>query len=65
MQLLVTTHSESLVSALTGCPDAVIACERPAGATTLRRLDPEALQHWFDDYRLGDLWGMGELGAYP
>ncbi len=65
MQLLVTTHSESLVSALTGCPDAVIACERPAGATKLRRLDPEALQHWFDDYRLGDLWGMGELGAYP
>ena len=65
MQLVVTTHSESLVSALTPCPDAVIACERPGPGTTLHRLDPEALEHWLDEYRLGDLWSMGELGAYP
>ena len=65
MQLVVTTHSESLLSALTGCSEAVIACERPGAGTTLHRLDPEALEHWFDRYRLGDLWGMGELGAYP
>ena len=64
-QLVVTTHSESLLSALTQCPEAVIACERPGAGTTLHRLDPEALEHWFDRYRLGDLWGMGELGAYP
>ena len=61
----VTTHSESLISALTQCPDAVIACERPGPGATLHRLDPEALEHWLDEYRLGDLWGMGELGAYP
>jgi len=65
MQLVVTTHSESLVSALTPCPDAVIACERPGPGTTLHRLDPETLEHWLDEYRLGDLWSMGELGAYP
>ena len=65
MQLIVTTHSESLVSALTDCPDAVITCERPGSATTLHRLDPEHLKDWLDDYSLGDLWGMGELGANP
>ena len=65
MQLVVTTHSESLISALTQRPDTVIACERPGPGTTLHRLDPEALEHWLDEYRLGDLWKMGELGAYP
>ena len=66
MQLIVTTHSESLVSALTECPDAVITCERPGPATTLHRLDPEHLKGWLNkNYSLGDLWGMGELGANP
>ena len=40
MQLVVTTHSESLVSALTERPDAVIVCERPGPGTTLHRLIP-------------------------
>ena len=64
-QLLVTTHSEALVSALTGEPDAVVACERPGASTVLRRLDPERLASWLKDYTLGDLWRMGELGANP
>ena len=33
--------------------------------TELRRLDPEKLASWLDNYRLGDLWRMGELGANP
>ncbi|WP_423925139.1 AAA family ATPase [Candidatus Palauibacter sp.] len=65
MQLIVTTHSDTLVSALSSQPDAVIACERPGAATVLHRLDPEKLTTWLDDYRLGDLWRMGELGANP
>ena len=65
MQLVVTTHSDSLVSALTECPEAVIACERPGPATTLHRLDSAHLKEWLDEYSLGDLWGMGELGANP
>jgi len=65
MQLIVTTHSDALVSALTNQPDAVIACERPGAGTSLRRLDPKKLARWLDDYRLGDLWRMGELGANP
>ena len=65
MQLVVTTHSDALVSALTNQPAAIVTCERPGAGTVLRRLDPEKLASWLDDYRLGDLWRMGELGANP
>ena len=64
-QLVVTTHSDALVSELTDQPDAIVACERPDAGTVLRRLDPEGLATWLEDYRLGDLWRMGELGANP
>ena len=65
MQLVVTTHSDALVSALTSQPDAIVACERPGAGTELRRLDPKQLASWLEDYRLGDLWRLGELGANP
>ncbi len=65
MQLVITTHSDALVSALTNQPTSIVACERPGPGTMLRRLDPEKLASWLDDYRLGDLWRMGELGANP
>lgn len=65
MQLLVTTHSDALVSALSDTPDAVVACERPGAGTVLRRLDPKQLKFWLEDYQLGDLWRIGELGANP
>lgn len=65
MQLIVATHSDALVSEFTSQPDAVIACERPGAGTELRRLEPEKISHWLEEYRLGDLWRMGELGANP
>ena len=64
-QLIVATHSDALVSALTAKPEAVVACERVGAGTTLRRLDSAKLAHWLEDYALGDLWRMGELGANP
>ena len=65
MQLIVTTHSDALISELTNQPEAVVTCERPGAGTVLRRLDPKRLRSWLDEYRLGDLWRMGELGANP
>ena len=65
MQLVITTHSDAFVSALTHQPASIVACERPGAGTVLRRLDPEKLADWLDEYRLGDLWRMGELGANP
>ena len=64
-QLVVTTHSDALVSALTDHVESVVACERLGDGTVLRRLDSERLASWLDDYQLGDIWRMGELGANP
>lgn len=65
MQLVVTTHSEALVAAMTNQPQSVVVCERPGAGTTLRRLDAETPGEWLDEYTLGDLWRMGDLGANP
>jgi len=62
-QLIVTTQSEFLVSALSDVPQAVIVCERDQGGTQLNRLDPESLKGWLERYSLGDLWMKGELGG--
>ncbi|MDR0965237.1 MAG: AAA family ATPase [Myxococcales bacterium] len=63
-QLIVTTHSDALVSALTDHIESVLVCEH-LGGTRLRRLSTDDLSHWLDQYRLGDLWLMGELGGNP
>jgi len=64
-QLIVTTHSDTLVSDLTEFPESVIVCERENTGTELRRLDKDRLKKWLDKYRLGELWRMGELGGNP
>lgn len=60
-QLIVTTHSDALVSALS--PESVLICDRDNRGSHLSRLDPERLKKWLDDYSLGDLWRMGEIGG--
>ncbi len=65
MQLIVTTHSDILVSALSDVPEAVVVCERDQDGTHLRRLDRESLDEWLKKYTLGGLWCMGELGGNP
>ncbi|PZV08802.1 MAG: chromosome segregation protein SMC [Leptolyngbya sp.] len=62
-QLIVTTHSETLVSELSEMPEAVMVCERTPEGTHLQRLSPERLEKWLEKYSLGELWSMGEIGA--
>lgn len=62
-QLIVTTHSETLVSELSDIPEAVMVCERTPNGTHLQRLSPERLEKWLEKYSLGELWSMGEIGA--
>jgi predicted ATPase len=62
-QIIVTTHSEPLVSALSDAPEAVIVCERDQDGTKLQRLEAESLKEWLETYSLGDLWLKGELGG--
>lgn len=62
-QLIVTTHSDVLVDALTDQPESVVVCEKHDGQTEMRRLDKADLTKWLEDYRLGALWTSGELGG--
>jgi predicted ATPase len=63
-QVIVTTHSEALVGAFSDEPEAVVVCERgPDGGTQFNRLQSSELDKWLEQYRLGDLWRMGEIGG--
>ena len=64
-QLIVTTQSEVLVSALTEVPDAIVVCEKDDQGSRLRRLDPAQLKDWLETYSLGELWRIGEVGGNP
>ncbi|HEX6750956.1 MAG TPA: AAA family ATPase [Longimicrobium sp.] len=62
-QLIVTTHSDALVSALSEVPESIVVCEPSDEGTQLRRLDKEALSEWLNRYSLGEIWRMGEIGG--
>jgi len=62
-QLIVTTHSDILVDAMTERPEAVVVCEKHDGQTEMRRLKKEDLAAWLENYRLGQLWTKGQLGG--
>lgn len=62
-QLIVTTHSDILVDALSEQPDSILVCEKHEGQTTMKRLDQDELAVWLEKYRLGELWLRGQLGG--
>ncbi len=62
-QLIITTHSDILVSELSEVPESILVCERDDHGTSMRRLQKEKLEEWLKKYTLGDLWMSGELGG--
>lgn len=62
-QLIVTTHSDILIDAMTERPEVVLVCEKHNGCTEIQRLDQKDLTVWIDKYRLGQLWIQGHLGG--
>jgi predicted ATPase len=62
-QLIVTTHSDVLVSALTEQAESVLVCDYLENGTELRRLESAKLAHWLAKYRLGEVWRLGKLGG--
>jgi predicted ATPase len=62
-QLIVTTHSDILVSALSEQPESILVCEHDERGTSMRRLDQEKLHDWLKKYSLGDLWLSGHIGG--
>jgi predicted ATPase len=62
-QLIVTTHSDILVDAMTERPEVVVVCEKHEGKTEMHRLNRDDLTKWLAKYRLGELWTRGQIGG--
>ncbi|HSK71117.1 MAG TPA: AAA family ATPase [Pyrinomonadaceae bacterium] len=62
-QLIVTTHSDILVSAFSDMPEAVLVCEKDENGTHFRRLEAEKLKTWLEEYTLGEAWLRGAIGG--
>ena len=62
-QIIAATQSPILLDHFD--PQDVLVADRVHGATTIQRLDGEALASWLSDYSLGQLWEKNELGGRP
>jgi predicted ATPase len=62
-QLVVTTHSDALIDALSDDPEVVIVTERSDACTSFNRLRYDELRSWLSKYSLGQLWTRGDLGG--
>jgi predicted ATPase len=62
-QVILSTQSPTLLDYFE--PADVLVAELVEDATTLKRLDPERLAKWLEDYSLGQLWEKNEIGGRP
>jgi predicted ATPase len=62
-QIVVTTHSDLLVDAMTEQPESVVVVEKHDGRTQTSRLNAADLKTWLEKYRLGQLWTSGQIGG--
>jgi len=62
-QLVVTTHSDTLVDGLTKVPEAVVVCEKRLGSTEMTQRTASELAEWLKEYGMGQLWRRGEIGG--
>jgi predicted ATPase len=62
-QLIVTTHSDVLLDAVSEQPDSVVVCERTDGQTNVHRLDAKQLDQRLASQTLSQLWHSGEIGG--
>ncbi len=62
-QLVATTQSPAFLAEFG--PEDVVVVERANGASVLRRLNPDVLADWLQEYSLGDLWLKNLLGGRP
>jgi predicted ATPase len=62
-QLIVTTHSSTLIDAFSDNPESVCVTEKIDGSTVIRRLSQSDLEVWLKEYSLGSLWTSGQIGG--
>ncbi|MCU0684707.1 MAG: AAA family ATPase [Polyangiaceae bacterium] len=62
-QVIVATQSPTLVDQFDAGD--VVVVERDGRRSSLRRLEPESLAAWLEEYSLGELWLKNVLGGRP
>jgi predicted ATPase len=62
-QVILATQSMTLIDYFT--PEDLVVLDRPGRETSFRRLDPESLRTWLDEYSLAELWEKNVLGGKP
>ena len=62
VQVILATQSSVLLDQFD--PDDVVVADRVKGATEFSRLDAKKLDVWLEDYSLGELWEMNDLGGH-
>ncbi len=62
-QLIVTTHSEHLLTALQDDFDVLFAFDAGLTGSVVRPFSREEFKEWRKDHTLGELWTSGELGG--
>jgi predicted ATPase len=63
VQLIIATQSTALLNQFE--PEDVIVVDRINRETTFKRLNPEDLAGWLEDYSLSELWEKNVLGGRP
>jgi len=62
-QVIVATQSQTFLNNFE--PAEIITVESHQSESLFRRLDPEELKDWLEDYSIGDLWQRNVLGGGP
>jgi predicted ATPase len=62
-QIIASTQSVTLANQLT--PEDIIVVDQQDGASQFKRLVPEELAMWLEEYRIGDLWEKNLIGGTP
>lgn len=62
-QVIISTQSVNLVNEFDA--ENVIVVDRDEGASIFKKLDPEKLEEWLNNYSLGDIWEKNIIGGMP
>lgn len=62
-QVIVSTQSVPLINQFT--PEDIIVVDREGRQSVFKRLDAAALDHWLDEYAIGELWEKNIIGGRP
>ncbi len=63
IQVIVATQSMPLVDCFE--PEDIVVVERDGRSSTLKRLDPDSLSGWLEEYSLSELWEKNVIGGRP